>query len=82
VGEELYKANRLAEAESELLSYIDESTPHIYWLARSFVLLSDVYVAEGKSADARQYLLSLQQNYTADDDIQTMIKTRLEQLNK
>jgi TolA-binding protein len=82
VGEELYKANRLAEAESELLNYIDESTPHIYWLARSFVLLSDVYVAEGKSADARQYLLSLQQNYTADDDIQTMIKTRLEQLNK
>jgi TolA-binding protein len=82
VSEQLYNAKRYTEAETELLNYIDESTPHIYWLARSFVLLSDVYVAQGKKADARQYLLSLQQNYTANDDIPAMIATRLEQLNK
>jgi TolA-binding protein len=82
VANELYKAKRYGEAESELLSYIDESTPHIYWLARSFVLLSDVYAAQGNNADARLYLLSLQQNYTADDDIPVMIKSRLEKLNK
>jgi TolA-binding protein len=82
VSEQLYNAKRYTEAETELLNYIDESTPHIYWLARCFVLLSDVYVAQGKKADARQYLLSLQQNYTANDDIPAMIATRLEQLNK
>jgi TolA-binding protein len=82
VSEQLYNAKRYSEAETELLNYIDESTPHIYWLARSFVLLSDVYAAQGKKADARQYLLSLQQNYTANDDIPAMIATRLEQLNK
>ena len=48
--------------------------------ARSFVLLSDVYVAMDKKLDARQYLLSLQQNYHADDDIEQMINERLEKL--
>ena len=31
--------------------------------------------------DAKQYLLSLKQNYQADDDIAKMIETRLEKLN-
>jgi TolA-binding protein len=82
VAEQLYKSAKYSEAENELLNYIDQSTPHIYWLARSFVLLSDVYVAQGKKADARQYLLSLQQNYNADDDIAAMIKNRLDKLNQ
>ena len=69
------------KAEKELLNYIEVSTPHAYWLARSFVLLSDVYVKMGRKLDARQYLLSLQQNYQADDDIAEMIKVRLDKLN-
>jgi len=43
-------------------------------------LLSDVYKAMGKNLDARQYLLSLKQNYQADDDIAGMIESRLEEL--
>ncbi len=82
VAEHLYNAKEYAAAEKELLNYIDQSTPHAYWLARSFVLLSDVYVATGKDLDARQYLLSLQQNYQADDDIKSMIENRLQKLNK
>lgn len=70
------------KAEKEVLDYIEVSTPHAYWLARSFVLLSDVYVKLGRNLDARQYLLSLQQNYQADDDIAEMIETRLAKLNK
>ena len=69
-----------ASAEKEILNFIDQSTPHAYWLARSFILLSDVYVAMDKKLDARQYLLSLQQNYQADDDIASMINERLEKL--
>ena len=69
------------KAEKEVLEYIEVSTPHAYWLARSFVLLSDVYVKLGRNLDAKQYLLSLKQNYQADDDIAKMIETRLEKLN-
>lgn len=82
VAQSLYEAKDYTAAEKELLNYIDESTPHAYWLARSFVLLSDVYVAMGKNLDARQYLLSLQQNYQANDDIKSMIESRLKKLNK
>ena len=82
VAQSLYDAHQYTAAEKELLGYIEQSTPHAYWLARSFVLLSDVYVAMGKDLDARQYLLSLQQNYKGDDDIESMIESRLQKLNK
>lgn len=68
------------QAEKEVLNYIEVSTPHTYWLARSFVLLSDVYVKLGRNLDAKQYLLSLQKNYQADDDIAGMIENRLGKL--
>lgn len=69
-------------AEKEILDYIDQSTPHVYWLARSFILLSDVYVAMDRKLDAKQYLLSLKQAYTTKDDIASMIDSRLQKLNK
>ena len=76
-----FDAGQTDAAEKELLEYIDASTPHAYWLARSFVLLSDVYAKLGRTLEARQYLLSLRQNYQADDDIAPMIESRLEKLN-
>ena len=82
VAQQMYNAGEYAAAEKEILNFIDQSTPHAYWLARSFVLLSDVYVAMGKDLDARQYLLSLQQNYQGNDDIESMIEDRLKKLNK
>lgn len=80
VAQQQYNAAEYAAAEKEILNFIDQSTPHAYWLARSFILLSDVYVAMNKKLDARQYLLSLQQNYHAEDDIKGMINERLEKL--
>jgi TolA-binding protein len=80
VARQYYEAKDYAAAEKELLDFMDQSTPHAYWLARGFVLLSDTYVALGRRMDARQYLLSLQQNYRADDDIEDMIETRLQKL--
>lgn len=77
-----FDSGDLAGAEKEVLDYIEISTPHAYWLARSFVLLSDIYLRQGRGLEAKQYLLSLQQNYHADDDIAGMIEERLEKLNK
>ena len=78
----LFNAGKTAEAEKEVLNYLEVSTPLAYWLARSFVLLSDIYAKLDRKLEARQYLLSLKQNYQADDDIAGMIESRLEKLNE
>lgn len=43
-------------------------------------MLADVYTRRGDTFKARQYLLSLQNNYTADDDIKERVAVRLEKL--
>ena len=80
VAEMYYSENRFTEAEKELLNYIEISTPHSYWLARSFVLLADVYIKTDRKLEAKQYLLSLQQNYNEKNDIETMIQKRLKMI--
>lgn len=76
----MFDNNQYERCEKEILSYIESSTPHAYWLARSFVLLSDLYMAQGRNMEAKQYLLTLQNNYSGDDDIASRIKERLQKL--
>ena len=76
-AEQLYNSAQYTSAENEIMDFIDKNTPHQYWLARAFVLLADIYVATGDDFQAKQYLLSLQNNYRADDDIESMIESRL-----
>lgn len=82
VAQLYFNAGETTKAEKEVLEYIEVSTPHTYWLARGFILLSDVYVRLDRKLEAKQYLLSLQQNYQAEDDIAQMIESRLANLNK
>lgn len=82
LAQRYFDQGKIGKAEAEVLNYIEVSTPHTYWLARSFVLLSDIYTSMGRTLDARQYLLSLRQNYHEKDDIAEMIETRLKKLNK
>ena len=75
-----YNIKQYEHAEKEVLDYINVSTPHSYWLARSFVLLADVYMQSEKYIEAKQYLISLKQSYQAKDDIASMIEERLQTL--
>ena len=78
---QIYFNNKNNKAcEKEILNYIETSTPHAYWLARSFILLSDLYITQDRKMEAKQYLLSLQNNYTDNDDIAQRIKERLDKL--
>ena len=72
-----YNIRQYDNAEKEVLDYINVSTPHSYWLARSFVLLADVYMKSEKYIEAKQYLISLKQSYQVKDDIAPMIDERL-----
>ncbi len=80
LAQHYFDAGQSDKAEEEVMNFIEVSTPHTYWLARSFILLSDVYVKLGRNLDAKQYLLSLQENYQAEDDIAGMIEERLKNI--
>jgi TolA-binding protein len=71
------------ETKIIIQDYIQQGTPHPYWLARSYILLSDVYADRKDVLQARQYLESLQKNYkNTNDDIHPLINERLTKLNK
>lgn len=58
-------------------------TPHSYWLARGFILLSDIYASQGKDFEAREYLNALRENYPgSESDIFMMIDSRLSSLKQ
>lgn len=80
VAEYYFNAGNDEKAEKEIFDYIDKGTPHAYWMARSFILQSDIYKKQGKNIDARQFLLSLKQNYSDSEEINEMIETRLNDL--
>ena len=77
-----YDKKDVSRAEKELLNFIENGTPHQYWLARGFILLADIYIDKGDEFQARQYLTSLKRNYSGSDDIDQMIENRLEKLKK
>lgn len=76
-----YDNKNYKAAAERLERLIDSATPHTYWLARAFILLSDVHAAEGRKFEAREYLRSLRDNYPGTEaDIRQMIDSRLENL--
>jgi len=62
-----YEQGDLKSAEKTVNALVNAGTPHNYWLAKSFITLSDVYHKQGKTADARDYLQSLRNNYPGKD---------------
>ena len=79
-AQKLFNEGQYQQAEQQLNKAIDDGIGRPYWLARAFVLLSDIYAAEGRAVEAKQTLESLKANYKEEDDIQTMIAKRLEGL--
>ena len=78
LSQHYYDNKQYKKAEKTVNAFIDANTPHQYWLARGFILLSDIYSAQGKDYEAREYLKSLRSNYPGTEtDIQEMINQRL-----
>ena len=80
-AEHQYNQGEYKKSEDIIMQFISEGTTHQYWLARCFVLLADIYIAQGDDFMGKQYLLSLQENYSADDNIASLISVRLDEIS-
>lgn len=73
-----YDTNNTKLAWQAVNALVDSNTPHSYWLARGYILMSDLYRAQGDTFEADEYLKSLRSNYPGSEpDIFNMIDTRL-----
>ena len=57
-----FKLNNLDDAESRVLDISDHFGSYDYWVAKSFILLADVYVAKDNLFQARETLRSIIDN--------------------
>jgi TolA-binding protein len=83
VAELLYKKDLTAESEKIITEFIDQNTPHQFWMARMFLLLADISIKKGDTLQARATLQSLKDYYTVDNDgILDEVKAKLDSLNE
>jgi tetratricopeptide (TPR) repeat protein len=68
VAELLYNQGEKDAAEKEIYDFIDLNTPHVYWMGRSFLLLSDILLAKNDQFQALQTLQSVIDYYTIEND--------------
>ncbi len=74
----LFASGKTADAHRRIDSFINTNPASQYWLARAFILLSDILRTEGNDFEADEYLISLRNNYPGTEaDILQMIDTRL-----
>ena len=83
VAEILVNKNKLKEAEDEVMDFISKNTPHQYWLAKSFILLADIYLSQGDQFQAIHTIQSIVENYPVQDDgIIETAKAKLQHLEE
>ncbi len=67
VIEDLFQKGETAKAEKAVFAY-SERSPKAYWLARSFILLGDIYARKGDAFQARATWQSVVDGYSPADD--------------
>lgn len=76
-----FETGDIKSAKKSIEKFIAESSSEQYWLAKAFILLSDIYRKQGDKVTAKQYLESLKNSYpNTNDDIQDLINQKLNKL--
>ncbi len=82
LGQLQYNTGNYKTAEKTTNALLNSGSPHAYWIARGYILLSDIYVKQGRTTEAREYLESLRTNYPGKEkDIYSDIDNRLAKLS-
>ena len=72
-----YKKGNLEQAEKKIFEVLTNIS-HDYWLAKSYILLGDIYVEKGNSFQAKHTYLSIMENYDGED----LVRIATEKYNK
>jgi len=79
----LFMKDEYDDAENIIYEFIDQNTPHQYWMARMFILLADISLEKGDEFQARETLQSLKDYYQVDDDgILDEVNAKLNEINR
>jgi tetratricopeptide (TPR) repeat protein len=74
----LYQSDRNDDAINAIFAFSEAQSKQPYWLARSFIILGDIYVAKNEIEQAKATYNSLLKGYaTEGDGIIDVVKTRL-----
>jgi TolA-binding protein len=68
IAEIYYQRKDIDNAEKTIADFADKTTPHQYWMARSFLLWADIFRDKGDEFQAVQTLQSLIDYYEKSDD--------------
>lgn len=81
VAQILFDQQKLKESEKEIMDFISKNSPHQYWLAKSFILLADIYLKNGDEFQAKHTLKSIRDNYVNQTDgIQAVTRQKLQEI--
>lgn len=82
VAELLFKKGNTDESEKVVTQFINQNSPHQYWMAKMFLLLADISIKKGDTLQAKATLQSLKEYYTTDNDgILDEVRAKLDSLN-
>ncbi len=83
VAEILFKKGTTEESEKIVNQFIEQNSPHQFWMAKMFLLLADISIKKGDTLQARATLQSLKEYYTIDNDgILDEVKAKLASLDE
>lgn len=80
IAEIQFRKNQLSTSEKTCFELIDQYSSYDYWMARTFILLSDIYVKNDNAFQAKHTLQSIIDNYKGQDDIVNIARGKLSKI--
>ncbi|PKP22351.1 MAG: hypothetical protein CVU05_04360 [Bacteroidetes bacterium HGW-Bacteroidetes-21] len=78
-----FQQGQYEPAEKEIFDFVKKNTPHQYWLGKSFLLLSDIYIQRKDNFQAKATLQSIMDNYNIKTDgITEEAANKLKEINE
>ena len=67
LSEIMFKEGKFDESEKRIFDLLSSGSPYEYWLAKSYILLGDIYVEKGNLFQAKHTYKSIIDNYEGQD---------------